>query len=79
MDKLGNTFGSNDFLKYFCTLNGSNVLNVVGTSSIGNLPLVCDWSESSFIESNYQNRNNWIMFSRVNDVGTILIPTTYAD
>ena len=79
MDKLGNTFGSNDFLKYFCTLNGSNVLNVVGTSSIGNLPLVCDWSESSFIESNYQNMNNWIMFSRVNDDGTILIPTTYAD
>lgn len=79
MDKLGNTFGSNDFLKYFCTLNGSNVLNVVGTSSIGNLPLVCDWSESSFIESNYQNSNNWIMFSRVNDDGTILIPTTYAD
>lgn len=79
MEKLGDTFGSNDFLKYFCTLNGSNVLNVVGTSSIGNLPLVCDWSESSFIESNYQNRNNWIMFSRVNVDGTILIPTTYAD
>lgn len=79
MDKLGNTFGSNDFLKYFCTLNGSNVLNVVGTSSIGNLPLVCDWSESSFIESKYQTMNNWIMFSRVNDDGTILIPTTYAD
>lgn len=79
MEKLGNTFGSNGFLDNFCTLNGSNVLNTVGTSSISDLPLVCDWSDSSFIEGDYQTMYNWIMFSRVNDDGTILIPTTYAD
>lgn len=79
MEKLGNTFGSNGFLDNFCTLNGSNVLNRVGTSSIGDYPLVCDWSESSFIEGDYDTGCNWIMFSRVKDDGTILIPTTYAD
>ena len=79
MEKLGNTFGSNGFLDNFCELNGSNVLNTVGTSSIGDLPLVCDWSDSSFINGDYDTGYNWIMFSRVKDDGTILIPTTYAD
>lgn len=79
MEKLGNTFGSNGFLDNFCTLNGSNVLNMVGTSSIGDYPLVCDWSDSSFINGDYDTGCNWIMFSRVKDDGTILIPTTYAD
>lgn len=79
MEKLGETFGSNGFLDNFCTLNGSNVLNTVGTSSIGDLPLVCDWSDSSFINGDYNTGCNWIMFSRVKDDGTILIPTTYAD
>lgn len=79
MEKLGNTFGSNGFLTNFCELNGSNVLNMVGTSSIGDYPLVCDWSDSSFINGDYDTGYNWIMFSRVKDDGTILIPTTYAD
>lgn len=81
MEILGNTFGSNNFLKYFCELKGNEALDLVGTSSFGDKPLVCDWSESSFIEApyGYSIVYNWIMFSRVKDDGTILIPRTYAD
>lgn len=79
MDKLGDAFGSNDFLRYFCDItNVNNTLNVVGTSSIGSVPIVCDWSESNFSEESYNTAYNWIMFSRVKDDGTILIPNTYA-
>ena len=79
MEKLGNTFGSNEFLEYFCDLNGNDALNVVGTSNFSDYPLVCDWSDSRFYEGDYTSMRSWIMFSRVKDDGTILIPRTYAD